>query len=364
MNQRERLINTLRFKAVDRVPLVEFDVRRSTMDAWIEQGYPSGTPVEQFFGLDNGLDNSHLRVPFKLYMNPPFENIILEQNENYKVWQDPQGAIRRDFIRDREPGFVTRSYLKFPVDGREDFLEMKKRYRSDDPFRIIERWKIRAAALNASTVPVNLWIPFLFWTIRDWMGFEGICLGFHDQPMLIREMCEFLIDYYIELLTPVIDDVAIDLVVLNEDMAYKHAPMISPDMFRKFLFPEYVRFIGFLKSHGVKIVCVDSDGFPGGLIPPWIDAGVDGMLPCEIAAGNDLIKLRKEYPKFVMAGGIDKRELSTSKEAVYNEVMSKVPFLLEKGGYIPQVDHAVPPDVPLRNFIYYRELIERLATGG
>ena len=77
------------------------------------------------------------------------------------------------------------------------FLEMKKRYRSDDPFRIIERWKIRAAALNASTVPVNLWIPFLFWTIRDWMGFEGICLGFHDQPMLIREMCEFLIDYYI-----------------------------------------------------------------------------------------------------------------------------------------------------------------------
>ncbi|MBW1708972.1 MAG: hypothetical protein JRG97_02860 [Deltaproteobacteria bacterium] len=32
--------------------------------------------------------------------------------------------------------------------------------------------------------------------------------------------------------------------------------------------------------------------------------------------------------------------------------MSKVPFLLEGGGYSPSVDHLVPPDVTLENYQY------------
>src|SRR5690606_15858635 len=113
-----------------------------------------------------------------------------------------------------------------------------------------------------------------------------------------------------------IKKVKIDLVELKEDMAYKNAPMISPKMFRRFMLPHYIRFIEFLKSNGVKVVYVDCDGYPGGLIPLWIEAGVDAMSPCEIAAGNDLIAIRKEYPKFGLMGGIDKRSLAKDKKTI------------------------------------------------
>jgi len=31
------------------------------------------------------------------------------------------------------------------------------------------------------------------------------------------------------------------------------------------------------------------------------------------------------------------------------------------GGYIPTVDHTVPPDVPLENFLYYLQLKRKIA---
>ena len=64
-----------------------------------------------------------------------------------------------------------------------------------------------------------------------------------------------------------------------------------------------------------------------------------------------------------MFGGIDKRELAKTKTDVYNEVVNKVPYLIEKGGYIPHVDHAIPFDVPLENYMYYRDLMSALANG-
>ena len=136
-------------------------------------------------------------------------------------------------------------------------------------------------------------------------------------------------------------------------------------MFKEFMYPQYVRLISFLKSHGAKLVFVDCDGYPGNeLTALWLDAGVDAVSPCEIAAGNDLIQLRKDFPKLGMYGGIDKRVLAQSKEAIDREVLSKVPWLLERGGYIPHVDHAVPHDVPLENYIYYRKLLTRVVCGG
>lgn len=37
--------------------------------------------------------------------------------------------------------------------------------------------------------------------------------------------------------------------------------------------------------------------------------------------------------------------------------MSKVPKLVETGGYVPAVDYLVPPDVPFENYCRFIELI-------
>lgn len=359
MTSRERYLNTLLFKPADRIPLIEWPIRGATMKAWIKQGYPEGVPTECFFALDT----MHLDVPIRMGMYPEFKEIVIEETQSYKIWQDNLGATRKDFKEVENEGFVTRSWLSFPVTDKTGFLEMKKRYISSDPGRIPEHFNERCQVLNAAQVQNHLSIPFLFWVIRDWVGFENLCMMFYDNPKLLHEMFEFLTDFCIETLKDKIHKINIDIVELKEDMAYKHAPMISPDMFREFMYPHYLRLVNFLKSNGVKIVYVDCDGYPGGLIPLWIETGIDAMSPVEVAAGNDLIKLRKEYPKFAMLGGIDKRELAKTKPEVYDEVVKKVPYMIEKGGYIPHVDHAVPFDIPLENYMYYRDLMTALVNG-
>lgn len=62
-----------------------------------------------------------------------------------------------------------------------------------------------------------------------------------------------------------------------------------------------------------------------------------------------------------MGGAIDKRALARGKEAIREEVMSKVPFLVESGGYIPSVDHWVPPDVSFENYCFYVNTLREIA---
>lgn len=84
-----------------------------------------------------------------------------------------------------------------------------------------------------------------------------------------------------------------------------------------------------------------------------------GLYPFEVAAGSDAVATRKKYgEKLAIIGNIDKRALAKGKKDIEEEVMSKVPPLLASGGYMPFVDHAVPPDVPFDNFCYYMELIK------
>ena len=132
MLQKERYMNTLKFQPADRIPLVEWPVREATMREWVNQGYPAGMSTQEFFGLDAG----YVSVPVNMGLHPAFTPVVLEQNEKYKIWTDHLGARRQDFLQDATPGFVTRSWLKFPVEDRKDFLEMKKTLRPRC------RWKI------------------------------------------------------------------------------------------------------------------------------------------------------------------------------------------------------------------------------
>jgi len=62
-------------------------------------------------------------------------------------------------------------------------------------------------------------------------------------------------------------------------------------------------------------------------------------------------------------GGIDKREIAKGPEAIQQEVMKKIPQLVEKGGYIPTLDHTFPPDISYDNFRYYMELKSKCLAG-
>jgi uroporphyrinogen decarboxylase len=197
------------------------------------------------------------------------------------------------------------------------------------------------------------------------MGTENLSLAFYDQPYLVHEMMEFIADFTIEALRRALEEVDIDYFNYFEDFAFKTGPLMSPGVFREFMLPRYRRINEFLRAHGVSIITLDSDGNTEVLIPLFIEAGITGHWPCEVAAGMDPVKLSREYGRdMAFMGGIDKRELAKGPAAIDRELLAKIPPLLEAGGYTPYVDHTGPPDVSWQDFRYYMDLKTRLLGGG
>ena len=103
----------------------------------------------------------------------------------------------------------------------------------------------------------------------------------------------------------------------------------------------------------IDVVFVDTDGHVDELIPLFLEAGVRGIYPMEVNAGMDVARLRREYGRdLLMTGGIDKRALAAGPEAIETELVRCIPVAIE-GGYIPTVDHSLPPDISYANFQYY-----------
>jgi uroporphyrinogen-III decarboxylase len=183
---------------------------------------------------------------------------------------------------------------------------------------------------------------------------------FYDDPVFLEEVLDNRAQLMIEVTDRVLQDTDIDYFAFWEDMAYKTGPLLSPALFKKYLSPRYKRVTEFLRSRGIDLIFVDSDGNVEELIPLWLDAGVNGVWPFEVTAGMDVVRLRKQYGNdLLMIGGLDKRALAQGRDAITREIESKVPWMIERGGYIPQVDHGVPPDVSWDNFCYFNELLRK-----
>jgi uroporphyrinogen decarboxylase len=74
-----------------------------------------------------------------------------------------------------------------------------------------------------------------------------------------------------------------------------------------------------------------------------------------------VLEVRRQWPhQFAIWGGIDKRELAKDKAAIEKEVMRVVPEMLKKRGYIPSLDHNVPPDVSFDNWNFYVDLVRSI----
>ena len=165
-------------------------------------------------------------------------------------------------------------------------------------------------------------------------------------------------DFIIAMMSQILDVIDIDAFGFWEDMAYNRAPLISPEMVRKYMFPRYRRVTESLLRRGVRYIGLDSDGQVDSLIPIWMDAGLNFLYPFEVQCGMDVLEVRRKYGRTLRIwGGVDKRVLIHGPAAIDRE-LERVRPLIEEGGYIPHTDHSCPPDISYANYCYY---MKRLA---
>lgn len=375
MTEKERLNRTLAFQGTDRVPVMEIALWEQTVEEWREQGLPDkAASADLFTGSDYfGLEGYDLILFNLTFPEPPLEEGIESEDDRYIRYKDGMGrtrlALKEGTVRGMRQSMDC--YIDFPVKSRRDFTELKKLYISKPMDRLPGNWGEELETLHRSDRPSTFLDRYfgsfgLYSMLRNWIGTENLSYLFYDDPELIRECLEFLTDFITgQWLAGALDQAGFDLYYIHEDMAGKSGPLVSPDMFRDLFLPHYKTLVNFLKKNGVKNVIVDTDGNFEALIPVFLDAGVEGFGPIERAAGLDPVELRKEYGKaFFMIGGIDKRVLKAGEGDIDRELYRVLPPLLEEGGFIPTVDHSVPPDVSLRNFEYYLSVKRKIIEGG
>jgi uroporphyrinogen decarboxylase len=201
-----------------------------------------------------------------------------------------------------------------------------------------------------------------FWQLREWLGFEHLCVLFHDDPAFVKEMIAFWQSFVARLLENTFPYVKPDEVHLAEDMAFKSFAMISPAMTREFLLPAYQCWGEIIRGAGVPIYGMDSDGYVGQLIPVWMEAGINLCDPIEVAAGNDIVAFREAFGRrMAFRGGVDKRAMAQGGAFIEAEI-DRLRAIIADGGYIPSCDHGIPPDVSWSNFVRYAGLLAK-ATG-
>ena len=199
---------------------------------------------------------------------------------------------------------------------------------------------------------VRLNLEGFFWTPRELLGIEKHLFAFYDEPELLHDICEYILDIYTTYLPKVLDACHPDLVYMMEDLSGKNGPMISGKMFDEFVGAYYKRLFPVLREHGVKNIFVDTDGDFMLMISHFLDAGVDGFLPMDVNAGMDIVKVRERFPELKFIGGYNKLMIAEGNEAIDKEFDRILP-IVRQGGYIVGADHQVPPSASLENYRYY-----------
>ncbi len=373
MDARRRFTESLAFHPVDRIPLIPGAGRRSTLRVWHEQGLPEETlDIGEYAYRQAGgslpWPRSGEQFPVNERMIPHFEEKVIEKGLHTQIVQDWKGNVCEisndyslDHLRDAID-FVTRRWIRCPVSNRTEWQDVQRRYDADEPARLPADAAQRGKRLASRDWVIELSVPGPFWQLREWVGFEGLCVLFYDDPDLVVEMIDFWRAYVGKLLTNVFAHIVPDVVHVSEDMAFKGHAMLSPQMAADHLLPTYKHWAVLVHAAGCPVYDMDSDGYIGELIPLWIEAGFGVCDPVEVAAGNDIVAFRRQYgTQMAFRGGVDKRAIARGGVTIENEIERLRP-VVEGGGCVPGCDHGVPPDISWDNFVRYVRLLAQL-TG-
>lgn len=366
MNARERFIATLKFQKVDRPFRWEVPaVWPATIKKWYKEGLPESitcsnitdSEIYDYFGMDKlvwlPFEGGWIGDPFY----PMFEKEIIEDDGEHQVIIDTDGIMKK--IKKYDPDTSMPQFLRFPVENREDY-EKKILWRYDwtNKGRFPSNWNELVKEYINRDYPLGMFVIGPFGHLRNLMGDELLMYTLYDDPDFIHDIMTHWRDFYKGFISLVCQDVIPDFVMIWEDMCYKSGPLISPESFRNFMAPYLKDVISLAKLKGIEGIIVDNDGDCTRMLPIYLDCGANGFYPFEVQAGMDIVTLRKTYGnKFMIIGGLDKRTLSISEEAVKGEIDKKVPFMLSHGGYIPMLDHSVPVNITLKMFKFFLDYV-------
>ena len=370
MTNRERALNILHFKEVDRMPAVHFGYWPELLAEWAQQGK---IPQDIANGWGDGNDEDAeldklIGWDFNWYRTysgnhglfPTFEAKVLEVlPDGSKRIQNAEGLIERV-----KPGLTSiPSEDDYQLKDREAFEALYKPKMQFSPERIDFEFFRNFNETRRMDVPVGLKMGSILGDIRDMVSVAGMSYLLYDED---EDLFADIIDTYAEMQYQCIKAVLetgakFDFAHYWEDVCFKSGPLISPEVFDELCGKHYKKRNDLCRKYGIDIISLDCDGVTEKLLPIWFENGVNTMFPIEVGVWGDQFEVaRNKFGKGMLGvGGMDKTAFRKDRAAVDSEI-ERMKKLSALGGFIPCPDHRLMPGTKFELVQYYTEEIKKL----
>ncbi len=371
MTNRERAMNLLHYKSVDRMPAVHFGYWSELLLEWAEQGKISkeiadgwwdGSPMEKELDKIIGWDfNWFTTVGSNYGLSPRFEQKVLQTfPDGTQRIQNADGLIVRikpgvDSIPSED------SYLLTDREAFEKLYLPKMQYY---PERVDLEYYKSFNETRPYDIPVGLHLGSVLGDIRNMTSVVGMSYLMYDED---EELFADIVDAYAEMQYQCAEAVLatgakFDFAHYWEDICFKNGPLLSPDLFQELCARHYKKRNDLLHQYGIDIISLDCDGVTEKLLPTWFENGVNTMFPIEVGVWGDQFEpARRKYGKDMLGvGGMDKTALRKDKAAVDKEI-ELMKRLAALGGFIPCPDHRLMPGTRFELVQYYAEEIKKIS---
>ena len=321
MTTRERFLTVMSFGTPDRVPYFEEGIRKNVIKSWKKQGLVSESELSKRFSTDH------------------FEEIApeLDPIPEFSSW----------------PSKV------------KDLEILKKRLTPTASERFPRGWKKRARQSNKNCDIIFYRVHrglFLSLGVYKWDRFVDVIALLLEDPEFVHRVLAIQAEFSAALLTNTLKETSIDAIIFSEPIGGNEGPLVSPRMYEEYILKSFDPIFEVIKNHNIKYLIVRTYANAKILIPTLLKYGINCLWACETnVAEMDYRDLRTEFGNELrLIGGIDLDALRLGKDAIRREIEDKVPSLIAQGGYIPLADGRVRQDVSFDNYVYYRELLERM----
>lgn len=368
MTNRERFLNLLHYKSVDRLPAVHFGYWNELVNEWAEQGHVSrelaanwadGNEADKELDKLLGWDfNYCCAIGPTNHLYPPFERKVLEKlPDGFLRAQNGDGLIER--IREGVESIPAEDdYLLKDREAFETLYKPKMQY-SDDriPYEFLKK-----ADADHTDMPMALHLGSVLGNIRNMLSVVGMSYMMCDDYELFAEIIDTYADLQYKCAEGMLKTgVKFDFAHYWEDICFKNGPLISPAIFEELCAKHYKKRNDLCRKYGIDVISLDCDGVVEKLLPIWFENGVNTMFPIEVGTwGDQFTPAREKYGKGLLGvGGMDKTALRKDKAAVDAEI-ERMKRLADMGGFIPCPDHRLMPGTKWELVQYYIDEIKKL----
>lgn len=197
-----------------------------------------------------------------------------------------------------------------------------------------EAWA--AAVEHANSVNRNekfvsgMFTTGVFERLHFLMGMEGALMAFYEEPEMMHELIDFIVEYELAYAEQVIKYLKPDALFHHDDWGSQKSTFLSPDMFGEFIAPAYNKIYKYWKDNGVEVVVHHSDSYAATLVPYMIEMGMDIWQGC--MSTNNIPELLKQYGgKITFMGGLDNGKLDKTNWSA-DEIAEAVRQTCEQNG--------------------------------